>query len=289
MLKVICFCAILLTMPSWAAQKEIIGQTAQLSVEEVGLIYDARMDTGAANTSLHATDLEIEGGSAAKMKDNIGKTLWFTTQNEVGEARRLSAKIVKVSTVKNSQGRETRYMVSLHLGFDGKERQVKVNLRDRSHMDYRLLVGRNWLKDHYIVDVAEKQLIGPVATINIVETGLQYKTRIDTGAVENSLHAVDLKIEGGVEDMEKNVGKMIAFTTENEQGERQRVRSRIVETSLIRNAQGSEIRYMVELNVGEPGKEYKTKVNLRDRSKMTNKLLIGRNWLQGHYMVDVSR
>lgn len=289
MLKVICFCAVLLTMPSWGAQKEIIGQTAQLSVEEVGLIYDARMDTGAANTSLHAIDLEIEGGSAAKMKDNIGKTLWFTTQNEAGEARRLSAKIIQVSTVKNSQGRETRYMVSLNVGFDGKERQVKVNLRDRSHMDYRLLVGRNWLKDHYIVDVAEKQLIGPVATINIVETGLQYKTRIDTGAVENSLHAVDLKIEGGVEDMEKNVGKMIAFTTENEQGERQRVRSRIVETSLIRNAQGSEIRYMVELNVGEPGKEYKTKVNLRDRSKMTNKLLIGRNWLQGHYMVDVSR
>ncbi|WP_110458043.1 RimK/LysX family protein [Shewanella algidipiscicola] len=289
MLKVICFCAILLTMPSWGAQKEIIGQTAQLSVEEVGLIYDARMDTGAANTSLHAIDLEIEGGSAAKMKDNIGKTLWFTTQNEAGEARRLSAKIIQVSTVKNSQGRETRYMVSLNVGFDGKERQVKVNLRDRSHMDYRLLVGRNWLKDHYIVDVAEKQLIGPVAMINIVETGLQYKTRIDTGAVENSLHAVDLKIEGGVEDMEKNVGKMIAFTTENEQGERQRVRSRIVETSLIRNAQGSEIRYMVELNVGEPGKEYKTKVNLRDRSKMTNKLLIGRNWLQGHYMVDVSR
>lgn len=289
MLKIICLCAILFTMPSWAAQKEIIGPTASLSVEEADLIYEARMDTGAANTSLHATDLEIEGGSAAKMKDNIGKTLWFTTQNEAGEARRLSAKIVKVSRVKNSQGSETRYMVALHLGFDGKERQVKVNLRDRSHMDYRLLIGRNWLKDKYIVDVAEKQLIGSVAMINIVEAGLRYNTRIDTGAVENSLHAVDLKVDAGVADMEQNVGKMITFTTENELGERQRIRSRIVETSLIRNAQGSEIRYMIELNMGEPGKEYKTRVNLRDRSKMTNKLLIGRNWLQGHYIVDVSR
>ena len=89
-------------------------------------------------------------------------------------------------------------------------------------------------------------------------------------------------------DMEKNIGKVIHFMTENEKGESHVVKSRIVETSLIRNAQGSEIRYMVELNVGEPGQEYKVKVNLRDRSKMSYKLLIGRNWLQGHYIVDVS-
>ena len=43
------------------------------------------------------------------------------------------------------------------------------------------------------------------------------------------------------------------------------------------------------LSVGEPGQEFQVDVNLKDRSKMGHKLLIGRNWLQGHYMVDVSK
>ncbi|GIU45722.1 hypothetical protein BEL05_04010 [Shewanella colwelliana] len=288
MLRILILSALMIAAPTFAGEKAIIGQTAQMSVSEVGLTYEARIDTGAGNTSIHAFDLEVEGGSAKNMKDNVGKTIWFTTENRTGESKRLSATIVKTSTVSNSQGTETRYMVSLKIGKKGDERKVKVNLRDRSHMDYKLLIGRNWLKGKYIVDVADKQLIGPVAPISIVETGLLFNTRIDTGAVENSLHAVDLKVENGVDDMEKNVGKMLFFTTENEQGKQHRVHARIVETSLIRNAQGSEIRYMVELQVGELGKEYKVKVNLRDRSKMTHKLLIGRNWLQGHYMVDVS-
>ncbi len=281
-------CSLFIATSVTATEKGIIGPTAEMAVAEVGLSYEARIDTGAGNTSLNAFDLEIEGGSAKKMKDNVGKTIWFTTENNKGEKKRLSAKIIKTSTVSNSQGTETRYMVALKVGFKGEERTVNVNLRDRQHMDYKLLVGRNWLKNKYIVDVSEKNIIGPIAPISIVETGLIYKTRIDSGAVENSLHAVDIKVEGGVKDMAQNVGKMLSFTTQNEKGESHRVHARIVETSLIRNAQGSEVRYMVELNVGEPGKEYKVKVNLKDRTKMTNKFLIGRNWLQGHYLVDVS-
>ncbi len=288
MLKKIGFCMLLVSSTCWAGDKAIIGSSELMSVAQTGLSYEARIDTGAVNTSLHAFDLEIEGGSEKKMKDNVGKTLIFTTENEEGLQKRLQAKIVKTSTVSNSQGRETRYMVDLKVGFPGKERKVRVNLRDRSHMDYKLLIGRNWLKDKYIVDVSEKKVIGPIAPISILESGLTFETRIDTGAVENSLHAVDLKVENGEKDMEKNIGKRLSFTTENEKGESHRVNAMIVETSLIRNAQGSEIRYMVELTVGQPGQEYKVKVNLKDRSKMSYKFLIGRNWLQGHYMVDVS-
>lgn len=288
MLKKIGFCMLLASSTCWAGGKAIIGSTELMSVGQAGLSYEARIDTGAVNTSLHAFDLKIEGGSEKKMKDNIGKNVLFTTENEDGERKRLKAKIVKTSTVTNSQGRETRYMVDLNVGFSGKEKEIRVNLRDRSHMDYKLLIGRNWLKDKYVVDVSEKKVIGPVAPISILESGLIFDTRIDTGAVENSLHAVDLVVENGEKDMEKNIGKRLSFTTENEKGESHRVTAMIVETSLIRNAQGSEIRYMVELTVGEPGQEYKVKVNLKDRSKMSYKFLIGRNWLQGHYMVDVS-
>ena len=181
-------------------------------------------------------------------------------------------------------------MVNLEIGFPDALKKVKVNLRDRSHMDYKLLIGRNFLKKDYIVDVSEKKTIGPIAKLNIKQANLIYNTRIDTGAVENSLHAVNLRIEKEDKtDMENNIGKMITFTTENDKGKKVDIRTKIRGTSLIRNAQGSEIRYMVRLSVGEPGQEFLVDVNLKDRSKMSHKLLIGRNWLQGHYMVDVSK
>lgn len=269
--------------------KAIIGQSEKMRLIAAQLDFQVRIDTGAANTSLHAIELQVEGGASDKMQDNIGKTLHFTTENEAGEQRRLAAKILKTTTVNNAQGSEVRYLVELDIGFEGQHRLVAVNLRDRSHMDYKLLIGRNWLAGRYVVDVAEKRLIGPTAFINVKEAELTFKTRIDTGAVENSLHAIDLNIDDeDPTNMDNNIGKWLNFTTENERGEEKRLRARIVDTSLIRNAQGSEVRYMVELTLGEPGLEYPVKVNLKDRGQMSNKLLIGRNWLQGHYLVDVT-
>ncbi|MDO6775251.1 RimK/LysX family protein [Shewanella sp. 3_MG-2023] len=279
---------ICMSFSSVAAEKQVLGQTEMMSVSQGGIVFEARMDTGAVNSSLHALNIKVLGGSAKKMKDNVGKTVSFTTENEKGQQQQVSAKIVGTSTVSNSQGTETRYAVKLPITFGDSTRTVKVNLRNRATMDYKLLIGRNWLKGKYVVDVSEQKLIGPTADISIVESGLIFDTRIDTGAVENSLHATNLHIIGEDKiNMENNVGKDVTFTTMNEKGEKAQVTARIHSTSLIRNAQGSEIRYMVTLTLGEPGQEFKVDVNLRDRSKMTYKLLIGRNWLQGHYIVDV--
>ncbi|MCL1067891.1 RimK/LysX family protein [Shewanella olleyana] len=278
-----------ISFASFAADKEVLGQTEMMSVSKNGIVFEARMDTGAVNSSLHALDIEVEGGSAKKMKDNIGKNVSFNTFNEKGDQEKVTAEIVGTSTVSNSQGTETRYAVKLPITYGDSTRTVKVNLKNRTTMDYKLLIGRNWLKGKYVVDVSEKKFIGPTAGISIVESGLIFDTRIDTGAVENSLHAVNLRIKDEDKDnMENNVGKDVTFTTMNEKGETVDVTARIHNTSLIRNAQGSEIRYMVTLTIGEPGEEFKVDVNLRDRSKMTYKLLIGRNWLQGHYIVDVN-
>ncbi|MEO3682415.1 RimK/LysX family protein [Shewanella vesiculosa] len=283
---VLCF----LSISVFASDKTVLRQVETMTVAKSGLHYRARIDTGAANTSLHAVDIDIIGGASKKMKNDVGKVVEFTTQNERGEKKRIQAEIVSTSRVKNSQGIETRYMVKLDVGFANEFHNIHVNLRDRSHMNHKLLIGRNFLKHDYIVDVSDKKMIGPLAELSIKQTGLLYNTRIDTGAVENSLHAVNIRVDKeDTVNIENNIGKMITFTTANEKGQQAEVRTKIRGTSLIRNAQGTERRYMVRLNVGEPRHEYVVDVNLKDRSKMGYKLLIGRNWLQGHYMVDVSK
>jgi len=265
----------------------IIGATESLFIGSVSFPYTARIDSGAAKTSLHAVDLKVIGDQATNMKGDIGKTLSFTTENGAGQSQRLQAKIVGTSKISNSQGTETRYSVLLSMRFNKHTRKIKVNLRDRSDMKYKLLIGRNWLKGYYMVDVSDKKRIGALASLRITEADLTFNTRIDTGAKESSLHAFDLKIDNEHHDMMKNVGKVIHFSTANERGDTKVIQSRIIDTAVIRNAQGSELRYKVELHVGQPGQEYKVKVNLRNRTKMAHKLLIGRNWLQGHYIVDV--
>ncbi|MBT1445605.1 RimK/LysX family protein [Shewanella sp. JM162201] len=278
-----------LSLPT-LAQKEVVGETLDIKLPAAGFSMKARIDSGATISSIHALDIEVIGGAAKNIQDDVGKKVRFTTENRLGERKRLEARIVKVGTVSNALGAESRYTVELALNYGKDARTVRLNLRDRSDMEYKLLLGRNWLSGRYLVDVAEKQVIGERAAIHVVETGLLFDTRIDTGADESSLHAIELEVEGGdATNMSANIGKMLSFTTANEKGKKQRLSARIVDVSLVRSAQGMEGRYLVDLTIGERGKEYKTRVNLKDRTGMSQKLLIGRNWLKGNYVVDVSR
>ena len=129
----------------------IIGATEVLSVKEAELDFKARIDTGASITSIHAEMIRIHGGSE-NLKENVGKHVTFDTTNYQGEKHSIKTIITRVQEVKNSQGTEFRYVVELNIGKAGKFKKVEVNLRNRGKMAYELLIGRNWLKDDYLVN-----------------------------------------------------------------------------------------------------------------------------------------
>jgi len=152
-------CLLLLSTSGFAAEscsnKTIVGQIETIHIKELNTNYEARIDTGAATTSIHATNIQIVGQDeeSDNMRDHLGDTVKFTTYNEDGEATQHTSRIIKVSKIRNAQGVERRYAVRMHLEFDGKDKKVAVNLRDRSKLDYKLLIGRNWLEGDYLVDV----------------------------------------------------------------------------------------------------------------------------------------
>lgn len=129
----------------------LIGATAPIEVEEADLIYLARIDTGAASSSLHALDLEIDDASA-DMNENVGKRIRFRTVTAGGEEETLESVVAAVLVVSNAQGTELRYEVPLTLRWRLFTRTVDVNLRDRSEMTYKLLIGRDWLGSSFVVD-----------------------------------------------------------------------------------------------------------------------------------------
>lgn len=139
--------------------EHIIGEVAEITLPQLGLSYLSRIDTGAATTSIHARDIHVANPAEHK-KRNVGKPLTFTSSNEKGESSTFTAPIVRVSQIRNAQGIEYRYLVKLKVRWKDLEKEVEVNLRDRSKMAYKLLIGRNWLEDDVLVNVSQSE--GPI-------------------------------------------------------------------------------------------------------------------------------
>jgi len=126
---------------------------------------------------------------------------------------------------------------------------------------------------------AEKLIIGPTALVVIQEAGISFNARVDTGAETTSIHAKNIRVANGKVD----------YTLINQSGTEARLSSRIVREGVVKNAEASEKRVFVYLNIQHQGQPRKTLVNLNDRSKSSYKLLLGRNWLSGSYLVDVDK
>jgi hypothetical protein len=128
--------------------KQIIGAVEIIEIEPSKLRIKARVDTGAQTTSIHAEDIEIDTSGDAR-----GKPIAFRIVNQQGQSQRVEAHVAKQIVVKTSEGSERRYAVPLTLTLQQRSKTVLVTLNDRSQMRYRLLLGRNWLRGAYIVDV----------------------------------------------------------------------------------------------------------------------------------------
>jgi hypothetical protein len=55
-----------------------------------------------------------------------------------------------------SEREEDRYMVRMTLRLNDVKKRILVSLNDRSHMNYAALLGRNFLRDDFVVDVSLK-------------------------------------------------------------------------------------------------------------------------------------
>ncbi|MEE9311755.1 MAG: RimK/LysX family protein [Planctomycetota bacterium] len=133
-----------------------------------------------------------------------------------------------------------------------------------------------------------KRVLGPVVSVSEEETAMRFLARVDTGARTCSLHTAEKQILNGGEFMEDNVGKTVRFRVENRQGESQWLERPIAEVRVITTSEGEETRYMVPVTLTVAGVEREVLVSLNDRSRMSYSMLLGRNFLEGKFVVDVT-
>lgn len=135
-------------------EKVLIGRVEWVVLPELKLKHKARIDTGAKTTSLHAVNIEeVEQRGELFVK--------FQTLDSEGKIVEVVRKVDATQRVSNTSGFVSkRYVIKEKIKIGNIEREILVNLNDRSSMEYKFLVGRNLLLGRFIVDVARSHVLG---------------------------------------------------------------------------------------------------------------------------------
>ena len=136
------------------AEQLVVGWIEQVAVNGKFLMH-AKIDSGADNSSINLVNPEYY--------EKVG-TRWvrFSVTNREGETHQFDKPIVKTTSVKTKDGgRQKRDVIELSLCLGSIQKLVRVNLVDRSHFKYQLLVGRSYLSPDFLIDPSSKYMVKP--------------------------------------------------------------------------------------------------------------------------------
>ncbi len=140
----------------------IVGWREWLALPGLGIPkIKAKIDTGARSSSLHAFGIERGRGSA---RDRVA---FYTSPHQRGEGADVScsAELLDLRTVRSSNGvTEERYFIRVMARLHGLEWPIHLTLAERSHMSFRMLLGREAIEGRFLVDAGrsyvDRALVG---------------------------------------------------------------------------------------------------------------------------------
>ncbi len=133
-----------------ADDRTVVGEVEDVILMPWGVELPARIDTGAAFSSLDARDLKVEAGFAE-----------FRLAKKYGGLN-LRLPVVDWLTIRSSEASEERPIVEVEFCIGSRLVRTRVNLNDRSAVRYPVLIGRNTLKEKFIVDCMRERCSPPV-------------------------------------------------------------------------------------------------------------------------------
>lgn len=132
----------------------IVGALEWVKVEPADIQLEARIDTGADTSSVHAEKIQLVEKDG---KRYVRFVLFDTDGNEIQQELRLRRTVLIKAKVGEP---ERRYVVRMWVTLGETRSRIDVNLSDREDFEYPFLVGRNFLVDTMIVDVSRRYTQG---------------------------------------------------------------------------------------------------------------------------------
>lgn len=131
-----------------------IGTTEIIDLLDDGFFdVPAKIDTGADSSAIWASNIRLEDG---KLYFNF-----FAPGSALYRDEPVVSTAFRTTTVKNSFGvKEFRYKVRIRVRLGKHKLNRWFSLADRSNNTYPILLGKNFLKNKFVVDVAQRHLHG---------------------------------------------------------------------------------------------------------------------------------
>ncbi|HEY6627370.1 MAG TPA: RimK/LysX family protein [Acidimicrobiia bacterium] len=139
-------------------KRPVIGWREWVQLPDLGVfVVKAKVDTGAATSSLHAFQLErFEKDGFPYVRFEV-----HPRQRSKRPSIECEAVVVKETAVRNPGGRtELRPVIASTLVIAGQQIEALINLTGRDEMGYRMLLGRRTLRNRFVVDPG-KSYLGP--------------------------------------------------------------------------------------------------------------------------------
>ena len=134
----------------------VLGWREWVSLPELGIArIKAKVDTGARTSTLHAFSL-------SPFNENGQKKIRFEMhprQHNTTNIVSCVANVVDLRWVTDSGGHsEERYVIRTPISIDGLSWPIEITLTERDTMLFRMLLARNAIRGHFMVDPARSFL-----------------------------------------------------------------------------------------------------------------------------------
>jgi hypothetical protein len=134
--------------------KQIIGLTELIDLPDMGLAgVPAKVDTGAYTSALHCERVRlIQVGNATRLS-------FWVTDGSKGPSREIQTDHFSERTVRNSFGdAQKRYVITTYVVLFGRRIRVEFTLANRKRLKTPILLGRQLVRNRFVVDVAQRNL-----------------------------------------------------------------------------------------------------------------------------------
>jgi len=133
----------------------VAGWVERVSIFPGNLQIKAKLDTGARNSSLNASDIEeFERDGATWVR--------FKLKNWKERTVSMEARVTRLATIKQHGAQSmTRPVIRLGICLGNVYKEVEVNLEDRGKFIYQMLIGRSYLRHSILVDASATFTIIP--------------------------------------------------------------------------------------------------------------------------------
>ena len=138
------------------SQPIALGEVEKVTIDAIKQSFDARVDTGAATSSLNAVDIEEferNGKNWIRFHLSDGET-------PMNDENWIEAPIIRYVKIRQSTNEEVerRAVVELWVKLGKIHEKAQFTLADRSQMSHPVLLGREFIRDIAVVDVSKKYI-----------------------------------------------------------------------------------------------------------------------------------